>query len=195
MKKIATYMSLAILALGMAACDNRPNVVGQWQGQIKQNDVGFQADYTVSLGFGGDGKASASVLAAMSEPMAETDSIVSPYQFTASGTATMSGTWQYAKGKDDEIVITFDPSSLDVQVQPEAVVQQENVFTSQQDPEMEALKPGVADNLKEKFTETVQANGMNVTITHVKVKKPLMEFKYKGENYVFRMASGPTGEE
>lgn len=74
------------------------------------------------------------------------DNLVESYALSVAATARING--KYNIIDDDEVVITLDPTSLEVVVDPEAVKFRNNVITDAQKPMLDSLRPAAAAHLE-----------------------------------------------
>lgn len=186
MKKFSLFGAIALLALGVISCDARPKVLGAWQGEVTKNMPGDVRSMIATYTFEKNGDATASYLWNIAQPLQQSDSIVAAYEVSVSGTAAMSGTWQYAHGENDEVVITIDPASLQVNVDPEGVEYRENMLTGTQAPALEHLKPAIASKYGEMIRQDFTANGMILRLDDIEIKGQAMKFEQDGTDYLFK---------
>lgn len=194
MKKLLLILSIGACMLGMSSCDTRPNVIGEWQGNIKGEMPGTAtSNLTATYAFNRDGSVTASYLVNFTEAAAPNDSLISPYQISVSGTAMVNGKWQYVEGEDDEIAIVYDMTTLKVQIDPEAVKMQANVITDQQVPKLDDMMPALVS----KYTHMVE-NYFKQTPTvvwdDVKVKKPILRYEIGHDNYLLQQVAAAADE-
>lgn len=176
--------------MGMTSCDTRPNVIGDWQGNIKGEMPGTAtSNLTATYSFQRDGSITASYLVNFTEAMAPTDSLISPYQISVSGTALMEGKWQYVDGEDDEIAIVYDMNTLKVQIDPEAVKMQANVVTDQQAPDLDSMRPALINRYTH-LVENYFKQTPTVVWDDVKVKKPILRYEIGHVDYLLQEVDG-----
>ncbi len=176
--------------MGMTSCDTRPNVIGDWQGNIKGEMPGTAtSNLTATYSFQRDGSITASYLVNFTEAMAPTDSLISPYQISVSGTALMEGKWQYVDGEDDEIAIVYDMNTLKVQIDPEAVKMQANVITDQQAPDLDSMRPALINRYTH-LVENYFKQTPTVVWDDVKVKKPILRYEIGHVDYLLQEVDG-----
>lgn len=71
-------------------------------------------------------------------------SIEQPWEVSVAATASATGTYIYEDGDDDDILITIDPSSLTVTVDPDGVVYNDNVLTGAETSSLDSLTAATA---------------------------------------------------
>lgn len=173
------------MVAGLASCDNRPKIEGAWAGYVRNAVPGQTQEMNVTYDFGKDGKVASSYQVTVSEPLPQVDSLMAAYQINVSAIATMNGTWRYVDGEDDEVALNFDPSTLQVSVDPQAVEFRSNVITAQQDPVLDSIRPVVVDHYQKMITDAMSKGAMKVVLDDVKVKGELMEFEIGKMDYTF----------
>ena len=173
------------MLLALSSCDNRPNVLGSWQGTMRQSVPGQTQDMIVTYNFAKDGTIAATYMINIAEPLPPVDSIVNAYQMNVSAMASMNGVWQYVKHEDDEISLAFDPNTINVTIDPEAVVYKANIITAQQEPALEALKPVILDHYKQLVYDEMRRAQMNQLLEDVDVKSPVLTFEMNDVDYTF----------
>ncbi len=177
MMKTISIIAAGLVMLGLASCDNRPDIVGQWQGTLK--DAVPQAatsNVTVNYSFSRDGSTSAAYDFEFYEATKPEGELVSPYQLNVAGTASVQGTWQYVDREDDEVAITYDMSTLQVNVDPDAVVLQSDALTGMQEPQVDSLKTAVLQRYTQIITSYLKSSP-NVYWDDVEVKKPILKYE------------------
>lgn len=188
-------MALGLMVAGLAACDNRPDIAGTWQGNVRNALPGQTQEMTVTYDFGKDGKVNTSYLITISEPLPEVDSLVAPYQINVAATATINGTWRYVDGEDDDVSMTLDPASLSVNIDPDAVTFRTNVITAQQAPVLDSLKPAAIAHYTQIVTEAVKRQSTTVVLEDIEIKDPLMKFEINDRDYTFHRDAQPQPTE
>ncbi len=121
------------------------------------------------------------------ETPAQGDEVDMTYAYSASATATMSGTWNVVKddgGVDDEILIMLDPSTLSVNVDPDAVVMRSNILTDEQSPVVDSIPPVLVSKVQTIVTHAAERHFLNFRkLDDVKIDKSVMTFEVKDVAY------------
>lgn len=109
--------------------------------------------------------------------------LVEPLGLTVSGRSTISGTWTVID--DDEVVVSLDPSTLDVSIDPDAVVVN-GVISEINGPRIDSIRPSVASTISQSIKMAL-ANRYSAVrrLDDVKIKGPLMKFEIGHTDYVF----------
>lgn len=188
MKK-SSFIALGALLLALTACDNRPDIVGQWQGAIKdQIPQAAISNVTVNYSFQRNGAATAAYEFELGEALQPNGEVVSPYQINVSGTAMVQGKWQYVDREDDEVAIAYDMNSLQVNIDPDAVLLQENLLSGMQQPQVDSLKSVAMQKYSQIIASYIKSSP-NVIWDDVKVKKPLLKFEIGKKEYVMQQVA------
>lgn len=108
--------------------------------------------------------------------------LIEPLGLSASARTSISGTWTVID--DDEIALSFDPQSLVVEVDPDAVVANNNPI---------ALSSPAVDSIRPDLCKTIE-HGIRVALTaryasmrhmdDVKIKGALLKYEYDNEDFV-----------
>lgn len=108
--------------------------------------------------------------------------LIEPLGLSASARTSISGTWTVID--DDEIALSFDPQSLVVEVDPDAVVANNNPM---------ALSSPAVDSIRPDLCKTIE-HGIRVALTaryasmhhmdDVKIKGALLKYEYDNEDFV-----------
>lgn len=108
--------------------------------------------------------------------------LIEPLGLSASARTSISGTWTVVD--DDEIALSLDPQSLVVEVDPDAVVANNNPL---------ALSSPAVDSIRPDLCKTIE-HGIRVALTaryasmrhmdDVKVKGSLLKYEYNHEDFV-----------
>ncbi len=150
------FGSLALLgALScISSCAHTDRIVGAWEAAPVPLNVPDAADASaiVTLDFGqitsssmpAEVQLSATIdvrQAVQGDPLAATR----PWEQSVAATASISGSYAYEDGSDDDIIITLDPSSFIVNIDPAGVVFDNNVVTGMESSALDSLTTACAD--------------------------------------------------
>ncbi len=105
------------------------------------------------------------------------DSIVSEYEITVSGTSQISGTYVFED--DDDIIVSLDPQTLNITIDPEAVIFASNVLTDEQKPGIETLsRKSIADRYMRQLRGAVaKLYDKYHKISDITISKDLMSYE------------------
>lgn len=199
MKKFTSVICATAAVAGMltlmTACDTKAklaeSVQGKWTGNPeKMLDTGAaSASMVRTLEFtkgaaDTEGSVTMTAMITVENTMQSNDSIVTPLQITASGVATITGVYQ-AKD-DDELTISLDATSMNVNVDPDAVKLNYNIATATSAPLVEKLKPGAAILATQQINRAAQNAFSNITeIDDIKIKGSIMRCEINHTDLTF----------
>lgn len=199
MKKFTSVICATAAVAGMltlmTACDTKAklaeSVQGKWTGNPeKMLDTGAaSASMVRTLEFtkgaaDTEGSVTMTAIITVENTMQSNDSIVTPLQITASGVATITGVYQ-AKD-DDELTISLDATSMNVNVDPDAVKLNYNIATATSAPLVEKLKPGAAILATQQINRAAQNAFSNITeIDDIKIEGSIMRCEINHTDLTF----------
>ena len=199
MKKFTSVICATAAVAGMltlmTACDTKAklaeSVQGKWTGNPeKMLDTGAaSASMVRTLEFtkgaaDTEGSVTMTAMITVENTMQSNDSIVTPLQITASGVATITGVYQ-AKD-DDELTISLDATSMNVNVDPDAVKLNYNIATATSAPLVEKLKPGAAILATQQINRAAQIAFSNITeIDDIKIEGSIMRCEINHTDLTF----------
>lgn len=198
MKKTFSLLCAFSLMLTITSCDSKAKLVERLQGEWTSNpermlDSGAATASMVRMAeftrgnSDSEGNVTLTALITVENTMQSNDSIVTPLQITASGTATVTGTYQ-AKD-DDEILISLDATSMNVTVDPQAVQLNYNILSQESAPTIEKLKPGAIVLATQQINRVAQAAFSNVTkIDDIEFRGNLMTCEINNTDFAFTKA-------
>lgn len=170
MKTTTTSFFALIAALASIAavtsCAKTERIAGSWQGTPERiaslPDVA-DATSTMTIDFVPDAKDSrrgaADFMAVIevSQPVSgTTESLNVPYLTNITATATVNATYVYEEGDDDDIILSFDPSTLQVNIDPDGVTFSESLISQTERPVLDSLTSATADKWRILLTSAVR---------------------------------------
>jgi hypothetical protein len=199
MRKITLFAAAAALLVAVSACNERKALAGKVSGEwatapVKlDNNMAGQSSVIDNMilivdpasGEGGQINVSSMVSLARS-----TGAEVAPsgaYEVSVAATASIAGTWRAID--DDEIDVSLDFSSLNVEVDPSQVALVSNPLTGGEYAQTDSVKPQLAEYYRSEITRQLQAYyGAWNRFDDVKVDKPgtTMSLEISDRDYVFR---------
>ena len=197
-KKLFGIAVAAGAMMMITSCDSKAKlaeaVQGEWTGNPeKVLDTGAASASMVRIleftrgAADTEGSVTMSALITVENTMQHNDSIVSPLQITASGTATITGVYQ-AKD-DDDIAISLDATSMTVNVDPNTVKLNYNILSEESAPVIEKLKPGAAILATQQINRAAQNAFPNITqIEHKHVYANIIKFENNDRDLIFSKA-------
>ena len=193
MKKFTSVICATAAVAGMltlmTACDTKAklaeSVQGKWTGNPeKMLDTGAASASMVRTLEFTEGSVTMTAMITVENTMQSNDSIVTPLQITASGVATITGVYQ-AKD-DDELTISLDATSMNVNVDPDAVKLNYNIATATSAPLVEKLKPGAAILATQQINRAAQNAFSNITeIDDIKIEGSIMRCEINHTDLTF----------
>lgn len=199
MKKSILILSAVAAMLAMTSCDSRQKLSeklhGIWAGSPEMlTDTGASKASMVRLmefnptGTSGEGNVTVTAYITVENVTPANDSIVTPLQITASGTATITGMYQ-AKD-DDELILSLDPTSMTVNVDPDAVQLNFDVMTQDSESRVTTLKPGAVMLTTQQIEHAAHSVFANMTeIDDIKVTEGMMQCEIDHRDLTFRLQS------
>ncbi len=171
------YLFAACLAAGAAAtltsCENKSAFIGSWTA-ASPSPIGAEipaassatsllsVDFQKNPSDGNSGPVYFTSIIEATQPVTaqatEDLSTVSPYEVSVSATAAINGTWHFKDADKDDLLITFDMSSLSVDVDPSGVAFSENMLTGAQQPMVDSLTNATAARWKSQIEAAVKTN-------------------------------------
>ena len=197
-KKLYGIAVAAGAMMMITSCDSKAKlaeaVQGEWTGNPeKVLDTGAASASMVRIleftrgAADTEGSVTMSALITVENTMQHNDSIVSPLQITASGTATITGVYQ-AKD-DDDIAISLDATSMTVNVDPNTVKLNYNILSEESAPVIEKLKPGAAILATQQINRAAQNAFSNITeIEDIPVDGKLFNNEINDRDLIFSKA-------
>lgn len=196
MKTPLLILSAACL-IGMSSCDNRVNIQGEWQSSTIKLDLPNTATSTATMSytFNSDGTVNLASEINITEPLSPVtidNSNIQPYMASVSATSSISGTWQYAKDENDEVVIIFDDSTYKLDIDPEAVEISVNETTDTEVPTNVDMKAAVVQRYKALLTPEMKATYTKFSrLDDIKVDKNFLNCEIADHDYIFRAVAVP----
>lgn len=107
-----------------------------------------------------------------------------PIAVTANGTATITGKWEAID--DDEIMVSFDTNTLQVNVDPQEVVLEYTISTETSEPISEELPAAISSTIKHSMTSVMTHDVFNFSkIDDIKINGNLMSCEIGHKDYTF----------
>lgn len=182
MKKV--LLLSALVGLLAVSCDTKTRLVEQIEGSWSstpeqlQSTPGTQSTVVRVFDFERtpgktEGTVTMKALITVDNAVGASETLTAPVSVTASGVATISGT--YMAKDDDDLLVTLDYSTLNVSVDPQGVALDYNVLTQDSAPDLETLRPGAVRLVTQQITRAAQTIFSNVTeIEDIKINNHLM---------------------
>ncbi|MDE6369684.1 MAG: hypothetical protein K2K94_10660 [Muribaculaceae bacterium] len=200
LKKIITIMLPAAAIAALSSCSNHPEIEGTWTGtptRIDNISAACDASATMSISFTQDeksaqsGEVTISALIDANQPVtSETAGLDQPYEVSVAATAVITGHWSYEEKGDDDIIITLDPSTLQVNVDPNGVTFSNDVLTETQQPLLDSLSSATADAWKKSIAKAMSERFYDMNrISDIKINNGIMSCEIHDRDFTFRRVS------
>lgn len=190
---------VAILALMLGSCsDNVKELSGSWitgESRLQIDDSGMADCRTTSrLTFTPNadddrvGDITITTDIAISDALPATDSLSSPYEITVTGQASVSGTYEWVDGSDDEIYISLDPKSLKVKIDPDGVEFVANLISGTESPVVTNIdRTAIATRYKSQVSRVIDKLYSQFTsIDDMDFQKTILSCEINDQDYVLR---------
>lgn len=82
--------------------------------------------------------------------------IDAPYEVSVAATASISGRYAFERGEDDDVIVTLDPATLKVNVDPAGVTFSQNVLTGMQQPRLDSLTAATVSRWRVEITRAIR---------------------------------------
>jgi len=117
------------------------------------------------------------------------DGMVASYALTATASAVIDG--KYSIVDDDEILLSLDPASLEVKVDPAAVKYRPGTFSDEQLPIIDSLMPDAAEHLTSVIRPLISQEFYKYNkLDDVKIEHDtMMTFEIGDTDYIFHKAN------
>lgn len=124
---------------------------------------------------------------------ASPDILDSPYETNITATASINARYVFEKGDDDDIILSFDPSTLKVNVDPAGVTFSENMLSQTERPVIDSLTTAVADEWRVTITAAIREEFMKYKkIEDIKVHHgDMMSCEVEHRDLTFRRVGVP----
>ena len=134
------------------------------------------------------GKITITALLDANQPVSSSDSsLMQPYEVSVAATASITGDWTYEDRDDDDIIVSLDPESLKVRVDPDGVTFSQDILTGNERPVLDSLTAATAAVWTRSLTAAMRVEFAKYQkISDVKVKKNILSCEIDDRDYSFR---------
>ena len=206
--KFSTISLFALIALlfgiiSFTSCSRSERFAGQWQGNPERLIAvpgASDANMTISLDFAPDlnkkGTGSVIISAVVEVEQSVVGSPTSPdqpYEASVAATASISGRYACTDDDDDDLALTFDPTTMQVLVDPSGVTFSQNILTGMQQPVLDSLSKATVEHWRVALTPAVrEVFNRYRTIDDIKVHHgEIMSCEVADRDYTFRRVGVP----
>lgn len=192
MRKILLGL-LAVTALGLQSCDDSAklaeNLEGTWSGAperlIDTSASSASVIDTYTFTHTPDTKGGNITITSVISVTGQIDgsqAIVQPFSLSASGTASVQGTWEAID--DDEIAISIDPKTLNVNIDPDAVVLSSSLLSGNTSAAVDSMKPALVNTIKAQVKEAVGNRYLSLKhIEDIDIKGSILKYEIGKQHY------------
>lgn len=201
--KTACACAAAAMTLCMASCDKTPDLTGVWEGAPSQlmqsgtrdvsgtlasSQIASRIIFTPSQDNKRMGSVSITSDITLMDAVPADSMVVSTYEVSVSATSSIAGTYHFEDGDDDDVLIALDNSTLQVNVDPEAVTYNVNVLDGVQSPELEKMRPALAQRYQQHLKTALQLEYAKYQkLNDVKVKNGILSCEINDRDFSFRL--------
>lgn len=199
MKKVLIALCcMGAMLTVVSSCDSKGRlaeaVEGEWTGNPERLlDTGAASATMVRMmefspgEVATEGTITMTAIITVENTMQFNESVVTPLTITATGTATITGTYQVRD--HDDILVGLDATSLSVSVDPDAVQLNYNILSEDSAPMVEKLKPGAAVLATQQINRAAQNAFANITeIEDIHIKNNTMRCENGDRDIAFSRA-------
>lgn len=196
MLKSLYYISMIAIGIMCYGCNHEgktaDEVAGDWNGSPEKIADPSSVSTTVidTYSFERDdsangGTVTVACLLSTERVLPQTPDVMEPVTYTATGSVSVSGTWDVTG--DGEVTILLDDNTLQVSVDPDGVELVENMFDQQTSAKMDSIKPGLEAAVSADFRRIGRQRIFAVrNIDDIRVKDLTMTAKINGIECVLR---------
>lgn len=177
--------ALAVAGLSMASCSKSTAFLGEWTAETpaditRSAPAATKATSTVSINFslndsvrgGKGGTVLLTSIISATQPVEPGVTIEQGYEVNVAATASLAGTWRYEDDSDDDLILSLDPSSLNVDVDNNGITFTQNLLTGAQQPTIDSLTTATAALWKAELTKAMRTEFSRYSkLDDVKVSK------------------------
>lgn len=189
----------AVVALAsttaLVSCDKAQDLSGSWTGapqQLHNVNGAFTASTIDVINFtnADDSHKSGTVLInsmiSAQQTVTGTPDLIEPYQETVAATATISGTWAYRDGEDDDVDMVLDFASLKVNVDPAGVAFSQNFISGREQPQLDSLTASAAARWQQSIYQAIKPYyGKYMRFDDVKIHNGIMHAEVNDTDLTF----------
>lgn len=165
MKKFIPFIAAASVVAVMVSCSGNPKFVGQWASTAPYSmarDLPVSiadAQLTIDFGIGEEststGPVTLSSVIDLTQPVEADTTFSRAYEVSVTANSTVTGIWLLADD-DDDVVLSFDMSTLSVSVDTDGVAFSQNLLTGAQQPVLDSLTTLTAQRWQSLLTAAVK---------------------------------------
>ena len=151
---LSAVLAVLFSVIVVTSCSRTDRFAGEWQGQPERIDIpeASNATATVTIDFApsgsrdGSGNVLLSAVIEVQQPVSGDNPFNQAYEASVAATASVSGRYIAEEGDDDDIMVSFDPSSMQVMVDPDGVTYSSNILTGTPTATLDSMTAATADH-------------------------------------------------
>ncbi len=186
-------MAFAAVTLGFCGCESPSKLAGAiegtWSGAPKtlsnQTDgiITGVDSYVFTKTAPTEGVVVVSTMLSLNEALPGDSSIIQPISLTAAAKATAQGSW--VATDDDEISLTIDPTTIEISIDPQAVVLETSLLNGEDEDVASTLKPDVVERVKKQIARIVTVKYLDLKhFDDIKIKDGRMKYEVGKEHFI-----------
>ncbi len=170
--KLSAILASAALLLGaglLGSCSKGPDFTGTWT-SLAPDDITadlpgastagslMSIQFTENAENSRNGSVVLSSILDITQPVQGTQAAIDrPYEASVAATASVGGTWMYNGDDNDELLLSFDLSSLEVNVDKNGVTFTQDMLTGSQQPQIDSLTNVTANLWKQEISRALRS--------------------------------------
>ncbi len=193
MRIIFNLLAFAAVTLGFCVCESPSKLAGAiegtWSGAPKtlsnQTDgiITGVDSYVFTKTAPTEGVVVVSTMLSLNEALPGDSSIIQPISLTAAAKATAQGSW--VATDDDEISLTIDPTTIEISIDPQAVVLETSLLNGEDEDVASTLKPDVVERVKKQIARIVTVKYLDLKhFDDIKIKDGRMKYEVGKEHFI-----------
>ncbi|MCI9284657.1 MAG: hypothetical protein HFJ91_02395 [Muribaculaceae bacterium] len=198
MKRYLPVLTAALLGVAMCSCDENARLAkeisGEWVGTPENftDNSALTASIIDTYLFSPDtcttSKCHAGPLVidgmiSTTTQIVGDSSFIEPISLTASARSSIKGSWRVVD--DDEILITLDPATITIDVDPSAIALNSTMVAGGKSPAIDSLRPAVAANIGQSLRQALPIHYAGIRhLDDIKIKGALLKYEINDVDYV-----------
>lgn len=191
------FLTIPAALMTLSSCSSHPDIIGTWTGNpTRINDISAACDAsaTMSISFNANddnaesGDVTISAIIDANQPVESSESVIDQaYEVSVAATAVITGKWTYEKDDDEDVIISLDPSTLRVNVDPHGVTFSNDILTGAQQPMLDSLSSATAEAWQKSITKAMTDEFNKLQhISDIKVNNGIMSCEISDRDFTFR---------
>lgn len=161
---LSAVLAVLVSVIVVTSCSKTGRLSGEWEGVPERIDIpgasnataAVTIDFSSSDSRAGSGNVVLSAVIELQQPVAADNPFNQAYETSIAATASVSGRYMVEEDDGDDIMILFDPSSLQVTVDPNGVTYSGNILTGTPRAQLDSLTTATADHWRVVITPVMR---------------------------------------